>query len=139
MTLDLDTGLFHPFHKPNENLQYVNNKSNHPKSVIKSIVKAVSHRISSLSANSSIFEQKQEYYNQALARAGYSDKIVYINNAIDTTNPNAGKSKVQVNTKTTLSAPNASVDTTLTPKKQHCLRVNIPVTDSIIDRNNKHW
>ena len=78
VTLELETGLHRPFHKPNENLQYVNRNSNHPGSVIKSIVKSVSNRITRLSANKEIFEQNQEYYNSALERAGYLDKIEYL-------------------------------------------------------------
>ena len=35
VTLELDTGLHRPFHKVNENLQYVNKNSNHPRTVIK--------------------------------------------------------------------------------------------------------
>ena len=88
VTLELKTGLHRPFHKPNENLQYVNRNSNHPGSVIKSIVKSVSNRITRLSANKEIFEQNQEYYNSALERAGYLDKIEYLK--VDKTVSNNG-------------------------------------------------
>ena len=44
----------------------------------KSIVKSVSTRISRLSANESIFKSNEDYYNEALAKAGYSDKILYL-------------------------------------------------------------
>lgn len=42
VTLDLNTGIFIPFHKPNENLRYMSHYSNHPKSNIKSLVKNIS-------------------------------------------------------------------------------------------------
>ena len=38
----------------------------------------MSSRITRLSADREIFEQNQEYYNSALERAGYSDKIEYM-------------------------------------------------------------
>ena len=44
----------------------------------KSIVKSVSTRISRLSANEGIFRSHEDYYNEALAKAGYSDKILYL-------------------------------------------------------------
>ena len=69
VTLRLNANDYKPFHKKNENLRYVNKKSNHPKAVIKSIVNSVSHRISKLSANISVFEQNAQYYNEALNKS----------------------------------------------------------------------
>ena len=80
VTLELETGNYRPFHKSNENLRYINRKSNHPKSIIKQLVKSISNRISKLSANEEIFKQNEEYYNEALRRAGYEDKIEYLDN-----------------------------------------------------------
>ena len=37
VTLDLDTGSHKPFHKPNEDLKYVNKDSNHPPVVINTL------------------------------------------------------------------------------------------------------
>ena len=45
---------------------------------MKKVFKAVSHRISKLSANRRIFDDKAGYYNQALAKAGYNDQIQFI-------------------------------------------------------------
>ena len=45
---------------------------------VKSIVKSVSTRISRLSANEDIFRANEDYYNGALARAGFSEKIEYL-------------------------------------------------------------
>ena len=42
------------------------------------IIKAVSYRLSKLSPNKQIFEDKAGYYNQALAKAGYKDRIQFI-------------------------------------------------------------
>ena len=77
VTFELDTDLFRPYHKPNENLNYVHVKSNHPRAITKSIVKNVANRISKLSANMDIFTENAEYYNRALARAGYTQTIEY--------------------------------------------------------------
>ena len=38
----------------------------------------MSTRISRLSANEDIFRANEEYYNEALARAGFSEKIEYL-------------------------------------------------------------
>ena len=43
-----------------------------------SVVKAVSYRISKLSANKQIFDNNAGYYNQALAKAGYTERIQFI-------------------------------------------------------------
>ena len=78
VSLDLDRGLYRPFHKCNENLKYVNSRSNHPKVILNSIVKSVSNRISKLSANIEFFKLNEDYYNEALGRAGYKEKIEYM-------------------------------------------------------------
>ena len=77
VTLEMNTGDYAPYHKDNENLKYINKKSNHPKAVVKSIVKSISNRISKLSANEGIFKRNENYYNEALTRAGYEERIEY--------------------------------------------------------------
>ena len=56
VTLDLDTGIFKPFQKPNDTPLYVNRLSNHPPSIIQNIPAAVNKRLNSISANE---EQQQ--------------------------------------------------------------------------------
>ena len=79
VSLNLITGLHAPFHKRNENLHYVNKKSNHPRNIVGSIVGNVSLRISKLSANKDIFDKHAKYYNNALNSAGFTENIKYKN------------------------------------------------------------
>ena len=41
ITLDLQRDLYSPYMKPNNTLQYVNNKSNHPPLILKNIPESV--------------------------------------------------------------------------------------------------
>ena len=64
ITLDLNSGVFKPYMKPNNLPQYINRKSNHPPAIIKSIPEAVNRRISSISQNKQIFNSAQAPYCQ---------------------------------------------------------------------------
>ena len=57
VNLDLNTGLYKPFMKPNDNPVYVNKNSNHPPSIIKNIPAAVNRRLSNISANENVFAE----------------------------------------------------------------------------------
>lgn len=71
VTLDLNTGIYKPYKKPNDTLRYVNEKSNHPPQIIKNIPKAVGKRISDLSSNKESFDDAARDYNAALKSSGY--------------------------------------------------------------------
>ena len=45
VTLELKTGLYKPYMKPNNTLQYVHTSSNHPKHIIDNIPKGVERRL----------------------------------------------------------------------------------------------
>ena len=51
VTLNLTTGQYYPFRKPDNNPLYINSKSNHPPSIIRQIPASISTRISSLSCD----------------------------------------------------------------------------------------
>ena len=55
VTLDLNTGLYKPFMKPNDIPVYVDMKSNHPPSILKNIPAAVNKRVSKIPANQKFF------------------------------------------------------------------------------------
>ena len=55
ITLDLKTGLFSPYMKPNNKIFYVHSKSNHPPSILKNLPKAIENRLSKISANEEVF------------------------------------------------------------------------------------
>ena len=77
LTFDLNTGTFKPYHKPGNEINYVNVHSNHPPNVIKQIPLSIQNRLSNLSSNEEIFKQATPYYTAALQRSGYDHKFEY--------------------------------------------------------------
>ena len=77
ITLDLNTGIYKPFMKPNDTPVYVNKKSNHPPSILKNIPTAVNRRLSSISANEEVFKEAVPPYQEALAKGGYEHQLKY--------------------------------------------------------------
>ena len=51
VTLNLTTGKYYPFRKPDNNPLYINSKPNHPPSIIRQIPASISTKISSLSCD----------------------------------------------------------------------------------------
>ena len=78
VTLELDSGLYRPFLKPNNSLQYVSIHSNHPPKIIKNIPENVNKRLNSLSKTEEVFKEAIPPYQQALKDAGYSYKLNFI-------------------------------------------------------------
>ena len=79
ITFDLNQGTYKPFSKPNNDIMYINTKSNHPPNIIKYIPSMISDRISKISSNEKIFNRAAPQYNAALESSGYQDKITYNN------------------------------------------------------------
>ena len=77
VTLDLNSGLFKPYTKPNDTPIYINKKSNHPPSITKNIPTAVNRRLSSISANEEVFKEAIPPYQEALAKGGYEYQLKY--------------------------------------------------------------
>ena len=77
ITFDLNTGSYRPYRKPNNNTRYINARSNHPPSILKQILAAISKRISTNSSNKQIFQNEGPYYNNILKNSGYKDKIQF--------------------------------------------------------------
>jgi hypothetical protein len=67
VTLDLNTGLYKPYMKPNNTIVYINKDSNHPPSIIKNIPAAVNRRLTSISSNEAVFTAAAPPYSEALA------------------------------------------------------------------------
>ena len=75
--LDLQSGLHRPFRKANSNLLYVHKDSNHSSHVKRELPNMIGRRLSNLSSSKEIFMAESGAYNNALAAAGYSDKLKY--------------------------------------------------------------
>ena len=77
VTLDLNTGTYRPYNKPNSETNYVHVQSNHPPNIIKQIPISIQNRLSNLSANERIFDQSTPHYKEALQRSGYNHNFEY--------------------------------------------------------------
>ena len=71
VTLDITTGKYWPFKKPNNELQYVHSGSNHPPSILKQLPHSITNRIASLSCNAEEYEKALPAYRNALERSSY--------------------------------------------------------------------
>ena len=77
VTLNLETGTYKPYRKPDNEVNYVHVHSNHPPNVIKQIPLSIQTRLSNLSSNEQIFQESLPYYQEALKRSGYNHKFTY--------------------------------------------------------------
>ena len=77
VTLDLRTGLYKPYIKPNDIPLYVHKQSNRPPSIIKNLPAGINKRLSSLSANEQIFNEAAKPYQEALRRSGYDYQLKF--------------------------------------------------------------
>ena len=69
--MDLATGKYWPYRKPNSDLQYIHAQSNHPPAIIKQLPAAIYSRISSLSCNKEEFDRAIPAYKEALEKSGH--------------------------------------------------------------------
>ena len=77
VTLNLNSGQHMPYMKPNNVLQYVNTKSNHPPAVIKNIPEGINKRLSEISSSEEVFNKAAPVYQKALDANGYNYKLRY--------------------------------------------------------------
>ena len=78
VTLDLPTGRYWPFRKPNDTPLYIHAKSNHPPSIIKHLPTAICSRLSSISCNNEEFVKAKPPYEEALQKSGHQSNMTYI-------------------------------------------------------------
>ena len=77
VTLDLSTGKYSPYRKPDTTPVYVHAKSNHPPSVIKELPKMIGKRLSDLSYDEQEFNKIKRPYEEALARSEHPSKLQF--------------------------------------------------------------
>ena len=77
VTLNLTTGKYQPYNKPDNNPLYINILSNHPPNIIKNLPENISKRINTLSADKTTFNKSKDLYNNALAESGFKYKITF--------------------------------------------------------------
>ena len=88
VTFNLQDGTYKPYKKPNDTPLYINIDSNHPPNIIKQIPATINTRIQAISSNEEIFKKAKPYYEEALSKSGYKDKLSY-----STEIPNEGTRK----------------------------------------------
>ena len=77
VTLNLTTGKYQLYNKPDNNPLYINILSNHPPNIIKNLPGNISKRINTLSADETIFNKSKDLYNNALAETRFKHKIKF--------------------------------------------------------------
>lgn len=82
--LDLQLNKFKPHLKPNEKLCYISKESNHLAVTLTTLVNNVRTWIPSISSDEVAFQNAAPYYNSALRRRGFSEKIQL--NQVNSTN-----------------------------------------------------
>ena len=95
ITLDLNTGNYKPYRKPNDQKLYIHAKSNHPANILKQLPISIKTRLSNLSSNSEIFREASKQYQNILNQSGYDYKRQYK----PPNNENENKSKSSKNRK----------------------------------------
>ena len=75
----LNSGQYMRYMQPNNKLQYVNTKSNHPPTVLKNIPLGINKRLSGISSNEKIFKRAAPVYQKALDKVAMN--FNYITNS----------------------------------------------------------
>ena len=96
VTLNLNDGSFKPFHKPDDETNYINAESDHPPNIIKQLPISIEKRLSVLSSSKEIFEQSKHYYQNALEKSGHEYKLQY-KPAIETNRRRRGRKIIWFN------------------------------------------
>ena len=77
VTFNLKDGTFRPYHKPDDQIQYIHTESNHPPNIIKHIPASIETRLSNLSSTEIIFRESTTHYENNLRQSGYNKKLTY--------------------------------------------------------------
>ena len=77
MTLNLSNNVHKPFLKTDLYPSYINVKSNHPKTIIKQVPKAVKLRIRNLSVKEKIFQESSKIYKHTLKNSSFREEFTY--------------------------------------------------------------
>ena len=91
--MNLDSGRFCPYRKPNDTPKYVNVKSNHPPNVLRDIPKSVNKRLSANSSTQKEFDEAKEPYQKALNESGYKHTLAYEEHAPAANGRSRGRKK----------------------------------------------
>ena len=77
LTLDLNTGTYKTYNKPNNTPLYVHNQSSHPPGVKKNIALGINKHLSSNSSTEELFKETSPIFQQALKNSGYNHELIF--------------------------------------------------------------
>ena len=77
VTLNLSTGKYQPYAKPNNVPLYVDKKSNHPPNILRNIPLSINKRLTEISSDEESFQRASQQYQQALQNSGYKHQLKY--------------------------------------------------------------
>ena len=77
VTLNLTSGKYQPYNKPDNNPLYINILSNHPSNIIKNLPGNISKRINNLSGDETTFNKSKDLYNNTMTKNGFEHKIAF--------------------------------------------------------------
>ena len=77
VTLDLTSGTYKTYMKPNNKLLYVHRQSNHPPALLKNIPHNINKRLNNISSCKEVFDEAIPPYQKALQESGYDYKLTF--------------------------------------------------------------
>ena len=80
VVLDLQTGRYSPYRKPNDTPLYISVHSNHPQTIINHLPASINRRVSNLSYGEDEFNRAKPIYEEALKSSGYESTMAYKEN-----------------------------------------------------------
>lgn len=78
LTLNLRSGKYYPYRKPNDRPVYIHRLSNHPPAILKQLPAAVSRRLTDISSDEETFSAAAPIYDDALRDSGFAESAQYI-------------------------------------------------------------
>ena len=77
VTFNLNSGLYKPYKKPNDQLLYVTTSSDHPPQVIKQLPNSINRKLIENSSNKAVFDASRNECEEALLKSGYKSNLEF--------------------------------------------------------------
>ena len=77
VTLNLKDETFRPYHKLNDQIQYIHTESNHPPNIVNHIPASIENRRSNLYSTEILFKEPTKYFQDNLYQSGCNKKLTY--------------------------------------------------------------
>ena len=77
LTLNLSSGKYIPYNKPDNKPLYINENSNHPPNIIQNLPESISRRANKLSSGKTVFNNSKVLFNNSLSNSGFGHKIKF--------------------------------------------------------------